>query len=282
MGYGFPNPISQPVEFAYQNIFYPYSQRITVRLDNRSVSVQKAELFLPPSPVTINTVTAGQILKNPDGSLSVLTAGLFSSTATVYVPTAGLLILDDGRITTTTPGLLMHPAGYNLVPTAGLLLHADGTITIPPPETPSSSTDVAPDGTSDLFLHPDGTNYYAVQFYVGATVSSFSHMLSDDTTANLTIRATTGANDVLYSVDTINRSHTGYPTNLAISYYSDHFTFIISETGDNVRALCRKSLPAKSVNLVGEIKLKIVNGPTFTSNSFPITCFTPVIRSEQF
>jgi hypothetical protein len=235
---------------------------------------------LEPAP-TINTVTAGQILKNPDGSLSVLTAGLFSGVSTVYVPTAGLLILDDGRITTTTPGLLMHPAGNNLVPTAGLLLHADGTLSIPKLETTSDSSGSTSDATSDLYLHPEGTNYYSVAFYTGATVSSFSHPVNPDpTTAGLTIRAYAGAIDSIYSVTTVCVNYRTYSSGSGEDWY--YFTFVVSQPSDTLRDLCRNALPSRSVSLLGEIKLEQLDGRSFTSKSFPITCFIPVIRSEQF
>jgi len=286
MASGFPDSITQPTAFAYLNSYYPYSQRITVRLDNRTVSaVPPAQPVIPP---VISSLTAGQILTNPDGTLSVLTAGLFSTAATVYVPTKGLLILEDGRITTTTPGLLMHPAGSNLVPSAGLLLHPDGTISIPKVETPSVSSGGTSDATSEFFLHPEGTNYYSVQFYTGATVSSFSH--NSGTTASLTIRAYPGAIDALYSVTTVNGNHPTRSNNYALGngesensgeewYY---FTFVVSQSSSAVRELCRAALYSGSVPFVAEIKLEQPGGRTFTSNSFPITCFTPVIRSEQF
>jgi hypothetical protein len=276
MASGFPDSITQPTAFAFLNSYYPYSQRITVRLNDRSVAVQKAELFIQEPAPAINTVTAGQILTNPDGTLSVLTAGLFSTAATVFVPTKGLLILEDGRITTTTPGLLMHPAGSNLVPSAGLLLHADGTISIPEAETSSDSSGSTSDALSDLYLHPEGTNYYSVQFYTGATVSSLSHPGNSATTASLTIRSSPGATDALYSVTTVNSLHQIQGSEL---YY---FTFVVSQPTLAVRDLCRSALPSRSVPFVAEIKLEQSEGRTFTSKSFPITCFIPVIRSEQF
>lgn len=290
MEFGFPDSITQPTAFAFLNSYYPYSQRIKVRLNDRSVSVQKSEILNREPAPTINTVTAGQILKNPDGTLSVLTAGLFSSVSTAYVPTAGLLILEDGRITTTTPGLLMHPAGSNLVPTAGLLLHADGTLSIPKLETTSDSSSETSDATSDIYLHPEGTNYYSVAFYSGATVSSLSHSYVPPTTASLTIRAYAGAIESIYSVTTVNSNHRTH----SISWSNDsgssfgsgsdwyYFTFIVTQPSDAVRDLCRNALPSKSVSLLGEIKLEQADGRSFTSKSFPITCFIPVIRSEQF
>jgi len=281
---GFPDSITQPTAFAFLNTYYPYSQRITVRLNDRSVSVEKPELLQAiPSP-TINTVTAGQILTNPDGTLSILTAGLFSTAATAYVPTKGLLILEDGRITTTTPGLLMHPAGSNLVPTAGLLLHADGTISIPKVETSNSSSGVA-NTLSDLYLHPEGTNYYSVQFYTGATVSTITHAYNTTSTASLIIRATAGG-DALYTVTTINSLHaetfweSGENQSTETDWY--YFTFVVSQSTNLVRDLCRTALPSISMPFVAEIKLEQAGGRTFTSKSFPITCFIPVIRSEQF
>lgn len=290
MAFGFPDSITQPTAFAFLNSYYPYSQRIKVRLNDRSVSVQKPELFNREPAPTINTVTAGQILTNPDGTLSVLTAGLFSGVSTVYVPTAGLLILDDGRITTTTPGLLMHPAGYNLVPTAGLLLHADGTLSIPKLETTSDSSGSTSDATSDIYLHPEGTNYYSVAFYTGATVSSLSHSYAPPTTASLTIRAYAGAIDSIYSVTTVNSNHVTQSASWSppgnVTYDSGHewyyFTFIVTQPSDTIRDLCRNALPSRSVPLLGEIKLEQADGRSFTSKSFPITCFIPVIRSEQF
>lgn len=134
--------------------------------------------------------------------------------------------------------------------------------------------------TAGLLLHPDGTNYYSAQFYTGATVSSLTHITT--TTASLTIRAYPGAIDALYSVSTVNSSHSAannfYNANLD-SYY---FTFVVSQSSNTVRDLCRAALPSASVPFVAEIKLEQSDGRTFTSNSFPITCFTPVIRSEQF
>ena len=180
MPHGFPDSTTQPTAFAYLNSIYPYSQRITVQLNNRSVAV----------------------------------------------PTAG------------------------------------------------------------LFLHPDGTNYYSAQFYTGATVSSFSHPdtvnVFGTTTASLTIRAFAGATDALYSVTTINSlhgSHNNFYYDTLNSYY---FTFVVSQSTNTVRDLCRAALPSASVPFVAEIKLEGTDGRTFTSDSFPITCFIPVIRSEQF
>lgn len=176
MPYGFPDSITQPTAFAYLNSYYPYSQRITVQLNNR----------------------------------------------TVAVPTAGLL------------------------------------------------------------LHPDGTNYYSAQFYTGATVSSLSHDNATATTASLTIRAYPGAIDALYSVTTINSEHPAANNTYYSNLQSYYFTFVVSQSTNTVRDLCRAALPSASVPFVAEIKLEQLGGRTFTSNSFPITCFTPVIRSEQF
>jgi hypothetical protein len=177
MAYGFPDSVTQPTAFAYLNSIYPYSQRITVQLDNR----------------------------------------------TVAVPTAGLL------------------------------------------------------------LHPEGTNYYSTQFYTGATVSSFSHPnAGTPTTASLTIRAFAGATDTLYSVTTINSLHSSNNNFYYESLSSYYFTFVVSQSSNIVRDLCRAALPSSSVPFVAEIKLTQTDGRIFTSNSFPITCFTPVIRSEQF
>jgi len=174
MAYGFPDSATQPTAFAYLNSYYPYSQRITVHLDNREVDV----------------------------------------------PTAG------------------------------------------------------------LFLHPDGTNYYSTQFYTNATVSSLSHVTV--TTASITIRAYSAANDALYSVTTVNSSHPASSYNYQNNYDSYYFTFVVSQSSNKVRDLCRAALPSASVPFVAEIKLEQSDGRTFTSKSFPITCFTPVIRSEQF
>ena len=174
MPYGFPDSVTQATAFAFLNSYYPYSQRITVQLNNR----------------------------------------------TVAVPSAGLL------------------------------------------------------------LHPDGTNYYSAEFYTGATVSSLSHYTA--TTASLTIRAYPGAIDALYSVTTVNSSHPAPESNYAVNYDSYYFTFVVSQSSNTVRDLCRAALPSASVPFVAEIKLEQSDGRTFTSNSFPITCFTPVIRSEQF
>ena len=178
MPYGFPDSITSPTSFAYLNTYYPYSQLITVQLNNR----------------------------------------------TVAVPSAGLL------------------------------------------------------------LHPDGTNYYSAQFYTGTTASSYSH--NGSTTASLTIRASAEAIDSLYSVTTTNYGHPAYeyinnnnPRESSLFYY---FTFIVSQSTNTVRDLCRAALPSASVPFVAEIKLEHTSGRTFTSNSFAITCFTPVIRSEQF
>ena len=176
MAYGFPDSTTQPTAFAYLNSYYPYSQRITVQLNNR----------------------------------------------TVAVPTAGLL------------------------------------------------------------LHPDGTNYYSAQFYTGATVSSLSHDNGTATTASLTIRAYSGALDALYSVTTINSIHDAANNSYNSSLQSYYFTFVVSQSSNTVRDLCRTALPSASVPFVAEIKLEQSDGRTFTSNSFPITCFIPVIRSEQF
>ncbi len=175
---GFPDSVTQPTAFAYLNTYYPYSQRITVQLNNRAVAV----------------------------------------------PSAGLL------------------------------------------------------------LHPDGTNYYSAQFYTGATVSSLSHSTSPVTTASLTIRAFPGAFDALYSVTTVGSLHPtpyllGSPS---LDFGSFYFTFVVSQPSNAVRDLCRAALPSASVPLVAEIKLEQLDGRAFTSNTFPITCFTPVIRSEQF
>ena len=174
MAYGFPDSITQPTAFAFLNSYYPYSQRITVQLNNR----------------------------------------------TVAVPTAGLL------------------------------------------------------------LHPDGTNYYSAQFYTGATVSSYSH--NGSTTASLTIRAYSGAIDSLYSVTTVNSTHSAADYKYEVNLDSQYFTFVVSQSSNTVRDLCRAALPSASVPFVAEIKLEQLDGRTFTSNSFPITCFIPVIRSEQF
>ena len=176
MAYGFPDPTTEPIAFAYLNSYYPYSQRITVQLNNR----------------------------------------------TVAVPTAGLL------------------------------------------------------------LHPDGTNYYSAQFYTGATVSSLSHDNTTTPTASLTIRAYPGAIDALYSVTTVNSLHYAINNGAAGFLDSYYFTFVVSQSSNTVRDLCRAALPSASVPFVAEIKLEQLDGRTFTSNSFPITCFTPVIRSEQF
>lgn len=173
---GFPDSATQATAFAYLNSYYPYSQRITVQLDNRAVAV----------------------------------------------PTAGLL------------------------------------------------------------LHPDGTNYYSAQFYTGATVSSISHDPNTTTTASLTIRAYAGAIDALYSVTTVNSSHFAGNNSYNVNLDSYYFTFVVSQSSNTVRDLCRAALPSASVPFVAEIKLQQSDGRTFTSNSFPITCFTPVIRSEQF
>ena len=174
MAYGFPDSITQPTAFAFLNSYYPYSQRVTVQLNNR----------------------------------------------TVAVPTAGLL------------------------------------------------------------LHPDGTNYYSAQFYTGVTVSSLTH--NTTTTASLTIRAYPGAIDALYSVTTINSLHSALNNSRSSDMDSNYFTFVVSQSSNTVRDLCRAALPSASVPFVAEIKLEQSDGRTFTSNSFPITCFTPVIRSEQF
>ena len=174
MAYGFPDSITQPTAFAFLNSYYPYSQRVTVQLNNR----------------------------------------------TVAVPTAGLL------------------------------------------------------------LHPDGTNYYSAQFYTGVTVSSLTH--NTTTTASLTIRAYPGAIDALYSVTTINSLHSALNNSGSSDMDSNYFTFVVSQSSNTVRDLCRAALPSASVPFVAEIKLEQSDGRTFTSNSFPITCFTPVIRSEQF
>jgi hypothetical protein len=180
MPHGFPDSVTQPTAFAYLNSYYPYSQRITVQLNNRSVAV----------------------------------------------PTAG------------------------------------------------------------LFLHPDGTNYYSAQFYTGATVSSFSHPdafnVGGTTTASLTIRAFAGATDALYSVTTVNSLHPSNNTAYNAVLNSYYFTFVVSQSTNTVRDLCRAALPSASVPFVAEIKLEGTDGRTFTSRSFPITCFIPVIRSEQF
>ena len=176
MPYGFPDSITQPTAFAYLNSYYPYSQRVTVQLNNR----------------------------------------------TVAVPSAGLL------------------------------------------------------------LHPDGTNYYSAQFYTGATVSSLSHDNGTATTASLTIRAYPGAIDSLYSVTTVNSLHNAINDGGSGYLDSYYFTFVVSQSSNTVRDLCRAALPSASVPFVAEIKLEQSDGRTFTSNSFPITCFIPVIRSEQF
>ena len=174
MPYGFPDSVTQATAFAFLNSYYPYSQRVTVQLNNR----------------------------------------------TVAVPTAGLL------------------------------------------------------------LHPDGTNYYSAQFYTGVTVSSLTH--NTTTTASLTIRAYPGAIDALYSVTTINSLHSALNNSGSSDMDSNYFTFVVSQSSNTVRDLCRAALPSASVPFVAEIKLEQSDGRTFTSNSFPITCFTPVIRSEQF
>lgn len=278
MAYGFPDSITQPTAFAYLNTYYPYSQRITVRLDNRTVAASP-----PAIPTVISSITAGQILKNPDGTISVLTAGLFANAdATIYVPTKGLLISPEGTISVSTPGLLIVPGGSNSVPTAGLLLHADGTITVPSAETSSNSGGGTPATSLNLFLHPEGTNYYSAQFYTGATVSSFSHDDGTTTTASLTIRAYPGSIDALYSVTTVNSQHPAANNHYGSNLQSYYFTFVVSQSSNAVRDLCRAALPSASVPFVAEIKLEQSGGRTFTSNSFPITCFTPVIRSEQF
>ena len=176
MAAGFPDSATQATAFAFLNSYYPYSQRITVQLDNR----------------------------------------------TVAVPTAG------------------------------------------------------------LFLHPDGTNYYSTQFYTGATVSGLSHDPNTTTTASLTIRAYPGAINALYSVTTINSLHSALNNSGTADINSYYFTFVVSQSSNTVRDLCRAALPSASVPFVAEIKLEQSDGRTFTSNSFPITCFTPVIRSEQF
>jgi hypothetical protein len=178
MAYGFPDSVTQATAFAYLNSYYPYSQRITVQLNNKSVAV----------------------------------------------PTAGLL------------------------------------------------------------LHPDGTNYYSAQFYTGATVSSFSNPDAGNTatTASLTIRAYPGAIDALYSVTTVNSIHSALNNSGSSDLGSYYFTFVVSQSSNTVRDLCRAALPSASVPFVAEIKLTQLDGRTFTSNSFPITCLTPVIRSEQF
>lgn len=174
---GFPDSVTEPTAFAHLNVYYPYSQRITVQLDNRAVAV----------------------------------------------PTAGLL------------------------------------------------------------LHPDGTNYYSAQFYTGATVSSLSHDFNVTTTASLTIRSHPGAIDPLYSVTTVNASHPAAAgVNASGNFGSNYFTFVVSQSSNTVRDLCRAALPSASLPFVAEIKLEQSDGRTFTSDSFPITCFTPVIRSEQF
>ena len=136
--------------------------------------------------------------------------------------------------------------------------------------------------TAGLFLHPDGTNYYSAQFYTGATVSSLSHDTTTTTTASLTIRAYPGAIDALYSVSTVNSPHFAGNNSYNVNLDSHYFTFVVSQSSNTVRDLCRAALPSASVPFVAEIKLQQSDGRTFTSNSFQITCFTPVIRSEQF
>ena len=139
--------------------------------------------------------------------------------------------------------------------------------------------------TAGLLLHPDGTNYYSAQFYTGATVSSLSHnsdITGTPTTASLTIRAYPGAIDALYSVTTVNSLHNAINNGGSGYLDSYYFTFVVSQSSNTVRDLCRAALPSASVPFVAEIKLEQLDGRTFTSNSFPIACFTPVIRSEQF
>jgi len=81
MAAGFPDSATQATAFAFLNSYYPYSQRITVQLDNRTVAVPTAGLFLHPDGTNyystqFYTGATVSLLTHPNYTLGITTASL--------------------------------------------------------------------------------------------------------------------------------------------------------------------------------------------------------------